>query len=34
MPDNEKISMSDFVINNNNINTLKISFNEILKKII
>ena len=34
MPDNEKIRMSDFVINNNNINTLKISFNEILKKII
>ena len=34
MLDNEKISMSYFVINNNNINTLKISFNEILKKII
>ena len=34
MPDNEKISMCDFVIKNNNIDTLKISFNEILKKII
>ena len=34
MPDNEKISMCDFVIKNNNIDTLKTSFNEILKKII
>ena len=34
MPDNEKISRSDFVIKNNNISALKISFNEILKKII
>ena len=34
MPDNEKISMCDFVIKNNNIDALKISFNEIFKKII
>jgi len=34
MPDNKKISLCDFVIKNNNMDRLKISFNEIFKKII